>query len=273
MSELNRVEIGETFYKQSANTLFHFMPRFQYLTEAIKMMSLFSRFVEEEVSYLNLEISKQSIKKVAFPMLCFCDINLHNIHHHVEGKTGYGKYGFGLNKEWCEQSGVQPIRYVNESSKETEGFSKIFNSGLESLQVEEYSQMEFFDYILDLLKHTKPLKGSMEKNKEYITKNFHDEKEWRFVPNLENLIENDFYNDATMPEYMNFSVRNELSDSLKIIPESLFKLEIDVINYIFVENEKDRSELLDLIDCEFEGKDKLEMASKILVYNQIKKDW
>lgn len=116
MSELNRIEMGEIFYKQSANTLFRF-----------------------------------------------------------EGETGNGKYGFGLNKEWCEQRGVQPIRYVNESSKETEKFPKIFNAGLENLQIEEYSQMEFFDYILDLLRYTKPLKcslSSIEKIKSILLKIF-----------------------------------------------------------------------------------------------------
>lgn len=113
----------------------------------------------------------------------------------------------------------------------------------------------------------------MEKNNSYISKNFHDEKEWRFLPNLSSDSIDDFYNDATMPDYMDYFVRKDLSDSLEIIPNSKFCLEIDMINYIFVETETDKSELLGLIDKKFIRNDKLEMASKVLVYNQIKKDW
>ena len=71
-------------YRQSANTLFNFMRDINYLITDIENMKLYPRYVIEDVEYLKLKIGNRRIKNVAFPMLCFCDIHLHMLPHHVE---------------------------------------------------------------------------------------------------------------------------------------------------------------------------------------------
>lgn len=109
------------FYKpkQSANTLFRFFTKKEYLFNVIKNSALNPRYYVENVEYLNIER-----KKVAYPMICFCDINLHKISGHIDF---YGKYGIAFSKEWGKMKGIQPIQYINPNSILSKDFSEVFN--------------------------------------------------------------------------------------------------------------------------------------------------
>ena len=41
-------------YRQSANTLFNFMPKLEYLLDNLRQMKMYPRYVEENVEFLNL---------------------------------------------------------------------------------------------------------------------------------------------------------------------------------------------------------------------------
>lgn len=266
-------------YRQSANTLFHFMPKFEFLLNNIKKMKLFPRYVREDVDYLNLKIGNRCISQVAFPMLCFCDIHLHSLSYHVEpdlqtGSRGYGKYGIGLDKKWCEQKGFSPISYINKESKQCKELSSILNNGLDSLITDSSLNEDFFDYLLNQLRFSKPLQGTMDNGSTTVTKNFHDEREWRFIPDMSQTNLTDFLNDATKSKYMAKSALDKMSDSLQVEYETHLKLSIDAIKYIFVSTEKDRNNLLQEIGKIFPKKtDALMLSSKIIVYDQIARDW
>jgi hypothetical protein len=107
-----------------------------------------------------------------------------------------------------------------------------------------------------------------------IVKNFHDEREWRFLPDIPN-DEEGFFNDATSPELMVPEIRLRLSEGLKGEPSTHIDLEIDAIKYIFVDTEEDRSELIEVIYERFQSNmiEAMTLASKILVYEQIEGDW
>lgn len=264
-------------YRQSANTLFNFMPKLEYLLDNLRQMKMYPRYVEENVEFLNLTYGNRKIRKVAFPMLCFCDINLHKLSLHVEGDVGkktdgYGKYGVGLDKKWCELHGFQPISYLNPISKQTTDFSKIINVGLKSLYDNSEMNEQYFDYILEQLALSKPLTGKMLKEKIEIQKNFHDEKEWRFLPNLDDVPIPSFLNDATMPDYMTWRAK-DMSDALRAEPQTHLNISIEAIKYIFVDTIDDREELLNLLKENFKIEEALILASKIIIYNQIVGDW
>lgn len=267
-------------YKQSANTLFNFMTKLDYLVKDIENMKLYPRYVVENVEYLNLKIGNRSIEKVAFPMLCFCDINLHNLSLHVEndesnGTKGYGKYGIGLDKTWCERKGFQPIMYANRESEFLIEFSKLFNKNLDLLYSDLPLEEEFSNFILDQLRLTKPLKGIMNRNGEWFTKNFHDEKEWRYLPDMSEVEMAGFLNDATKPREIENVTLNEMSDTLTNENSVHLDLDLECINYIFVDNSKDRDTMIDVIKKSF-GDDidkSMNLASKIVIYEQIARDW
>lgn len=282
MTEENVFNAGKqeyTAYKQSANTLFNFMREKKFLIENIKDMKMYPRFVEEKVSYLNLKIGKQEINNVSFPMLCFCDIPVHKLKNHVDNdpetnSVGYGRYGIGLDKKWCEEKGFQPITYLNTNSKACKELSTLLNKGLQDIYEEKEIEESFFDYLLDNLKLSKPLVGQMFMGDNIISKNFHDEREWRFLPEVPNEQES-FFNDATDPEKMTLNVRNRFSEGLKGEPSTHIDLEPDAIKYIFVDTEKDRDELIKVISDRFKDNviEAMTLSSKILVYEHIEGDW
>ena len=43
-------------------------------------------------------------------VVCFCDIPFKYVDDHVEQ---YGGYGIGLNKKWCMEQGITPVRYFH----------------------------------------------------------------------------------------------------------------------------------------------------------------
>ncbi|MCQ4859145.1 abortive infection system antitoxin AbiGi family protein [Enterococcus faecalis] len=290
MKKEEALDVGKqeySTYKQSANTLFKFVDKIDYLKENIRDMKMYPRYVEENVTYLNLKLGTRNINNVSFPMICFCDIHIHKLKDHVEhdpntNSRGYGKYGIGLDKAWCEKQGFQPITYLNTKSRACKELGSMMNKGLQNIYEEKDMEEEFFDYVLRNLMLSKPLSGSMymgkaedeDENDGMINKNFHDEREWRFLPDVPN-DEESFFNDATSSELMTPKIRNRLSEGLRGEPGTHINLEIDAIKYIFVDTEKDRNELINVIRERF-SKDltsAMILASKILIYEQIKGDW
>lgn len=66
--------------KQSANTLFKFMKKIDYLKEIIENSAIIPRYNNEIIEYLKLGV----VNEIAFPMICFCDINLTKLKSHSE---------------------------------------------------------------------------------------------------------------------------------------------------------------------------------------------
>lgn len=92
-----------------ADTLFNFMTKLEYLIWAIKSKRLAPRYCDEDLEYLRIP----NLKKIAFPMKCFCDINMHKLGVHLEW---YGYYGLAFSKEWGMHKGIQPVQYINAQS-------------------------------------------------------------------------------------------------------------------------------------------------------------
>ncbi|HFF2554280.1 TPA: abortive infection system antitoxin AbiGi family protein [Listeria monocytogenes] len=283
-SQTETLNIGKqdakSYSKQSANTLFNFMRDIKFLITNIENLTMYPRYVIEDVNYLELKYGTQSMHTVAFPMLCFCDIHLHKLPYHVEkddatGSIGYGKFGIGLSKSWCEDKGLQPITYLNKNSKTTQELSYLMNKGLTTLHDDLDLDEEFFDYILNSLRLSKPLTGVMQMGGKDVDKNFHDEREWRFIPDFSDVEMGDFLNDATMPNKMSNNLLKKMSDTLINEPSTHLKLSVDAINYIFVETNDDRNKVLDTIKRKWsqDMDTAMILASKIVVYEQIVRDW
>ncbi|SFC41814.1 abortive infection system antitoxin AbiGi family protein [Clostridium uliginosum] len=163
--------------KQSANVLFKFMTDLKYLREILTNKAIIPRYYEESIEYLEVD----ELEKIVFPMVCFCDINVSRLSEHVEY---YGKFGIGLNKEWGIKEGVQCINYINANSAIrndfTHIFAKAYNENVEDNNLEEYN-----NYLLSNLLFMKPIVGEMFRNGKYDNKNFTDEKEWRYIPKID----------------------------------------------------------------------------------------
>ena len=108
---------------QSANSLFRFFTKSEYLFESIKKTALFPRYYPETVSYLDI-----NMYHIAYPMICFCDINLHKMDEHI---SLYGGYGLAFSKSWGIEKAIQPVHYVNPDSPLCKDFSIAFKESVE----------------------------------------------------------------------------------------------------------------------------------------------
>lgn len=271
-AESGQLKERNSRYVQSANTLFRFLDEYSFLEEIISTMSMTPRYVEEKVDYLKISRGSEALSEIVFPMLCFCDINIHKLEKHTEI---YGNYAIGLNKGWCEYQGIQPITYLNENSLLSETITTQFNQSLNRLESEELSDVEaeVMDNWINMLLNCKPLKGTMERDDKYITKNFHDECEWRYIPKFENTEMDFFMSNLTDSERITKNSRNVQSKALKLVESAKLKLSIDDIKYIIVKTSIDKKRLLELINKRFLNLEHLEMASKVLVFDEILEDW
>ena len=92
-----------------ADTLFTFTPKLDFLIPYIKTRMISPRYCVEDISYLKI----RKLKRIAIPMKCFCDINMHRLGVHLDW---YGYYGLAFSKEWGMNQGIQPIQYINPNS-------------------------------------------------------------------------------------------------------------------------------------------------------------
>ena len=202
-------------YIQSANTLFHFTEKLDYMWPMLEQCAIIPRYFSENIEYLRLNDEKRSIQKISVLGTCFCDISFHKLsstfHIRVDQCDDkekyeqlperermefecsmthpkfYGEYGIALCKQWGEINGVQPVHYLNENSSFRTCFANAFNVAISSENLED----EISENIAERLAYQKPLKGHMTVSHVFadgstlslnIMKNFHDECEWRYVP-------------------------------------------------------------------------------------------
>ena len=296
--------IYEDNYVQSANTLFHFMKKDDYLYNALLKGRLTPRYCIEDIEYLNLEINCKVVNKVAVLQKCFCDLPLHQLTRsfnlelaekalitEAEQKEAlknshtafYGEYAIAFSKHWGIMHGLMPVHYVSEHSGYVGNIKKTFRSILSEKSIPD----EIVDSFLDRLAYIKPLQGTMGraingKNISFI-KNFHDEKEWRYVPPIEDLsklkLERLIYKQYIQKDINAINDNLETVDRYKSIGLSFTANDI---RYLIVPTSEARIKLIRQIlklpnnlflDTTEVLLQKNILISKILVLQEIEKDW
>lgn len=250
---------------QSANVLFKFFDDITYLKDVIKHSAIFPRYCEEITDYMRIE----NIESISFLMSCFCDIPLSKLSTHMEF---YGKYGIGLDKEWGIEKGIQPIQYINSNSELIKSFKDVLLKSFEKDEKERQAVSEYNNYILTNLLFMKPLEGIMFRNGENVKRNFHDEREWRYVPDVNNC-------DTELPliiekEYDIDQSRKMYSNGVMECEDLWLKFKYNNVKYLIVKNYKERNELIKFIKnntAESEN-EKFILSSKILVFDELKED-
>ncbi|HBF4252061.1 abortive infection system antitoxin AbiGi family protein [Clostridioides difficile] len=252
--------------EQSANALFNFMKKLEYLKYILENRAFIPRYNEEDIYYLGIE----NLDKMAFPMTCFCDICIQKIVHHC---MNYGNIGIGMYKEWGISKGLQAIQYLNENSVLAKDLVELFNLSLIDINDNQESEdmTKYKNYLLGHIMFIKPLQGEMFINEEYRVMNFHDEKEWRYVPKFDEDMDLDI---ITQKESLNQNAYNLYSQVLKENKNTWLKFDYNDIKYLFVASEMDRDEVIKFISSkinidEFE---KYILISKIIVLDSIEED-
>ena len=178
---------------------------------------------------------------------------------------------------------MQPIHYLNAMS----GFSAEMHKflgyafGLEDLPDELYED------ILSKLSFIKPLRGTMTRilstgKSVHFIKNFHDEKEWRYIPNSEELHKCNV--EKVIVKQNIIGKKSAINQFLEDDQYSNLWLKFDYkdIKYLIVSNSSDRIDLIKYISSlsKENFSDSLSMdeqkgllISRILVLDEIKGDW
>ena len=298
-------------YAQSANALFHFVSKDVYLKSILLDQALKPRYCVEDVEYLNLKRDEKVFLQIAVLQKCFCDIPLPKLTarsdvHFAQGEEEkleddekaditsrtthtdlYGRFGVAFSKAWGEKRRLLPIHYVNENSSYVADFSRLFSAAIDQDDLSE----SVAEDILNRLSYIKPLRGTMDRKipgetERYVKiwKNFHDEREWRYVPdpnemarlNIGRVIANDnVLKLKGMLKLLNDQLTTEGYKDLWI------HYDYDDIRYIIVPDKEERNKFIEIIlglsSNRFGGvqESKIRKAiliSKILVLDEMRKD-
>lgn len=294
-------------YVQSANTLFHFMSRAEFLQAALDRKGLVPRYCEENISYLGLKVNDRKQDTISVLQKCFCDMPFHKLTERFqiiieeedlhklsdaekeEAKKYnthtefYGKYAIAFSKQWSEKHNLQPVHYLNSAAE----FSDELKLFLEyALNIEDLPD-ELYEDVLNRLSFIKPLRGEMVRtlstgNSVHFTKNFHDEKEWRYVPSCQELRKSKLERVIAKP--MISEKRNKINREIETFEYNniWLKFEYDDIKYLIVPSAGERIDLINHINSILEEQFREDIStdtqkglliSRILVLDEIRGDW
>lgn len=308
---MKNIDLKHDDYAQSANTIFNFMKKSSYLKEILQKKAIIPRYCKENFEYLNIHNEDIFFPEAFVLQKCFCDIPLHKltesfnlnpvgenyqrlstnekkkIKNNYTHTDFYGEYGIAFSKEWAKKNDLQPIHYLNEQSQYTKNFAEMIGNVMDAADISDL----YVDDILDRLCFIKPLRGIMKRKNEKETgdkieiefqKNFHDEKEWRYVPskevtktvNIERVIANSYLLEENIDinqklntlQYEKIWLHYDYKDIRYIIvPDASARIEI-INTIIDIPREKFNSETDIMIQ-------KYILISRIMVLEEIRKDW
>ena len=246
----------------SANTLFHFTKTKENLI-SILQNGFYPRYSLENIIF-------PGNPRVAFPMVCFCDIPLSQIQNH---SGTYGEYALGLTKEWAKKNGLCPVLYTHRNSilfKSIERYDACLSKYYLSEDKKENDNVEkLVNHLFSIILFMKPYEGSEEDNTPI---RYYDEREWRYSIDLQDkssLV--DFFLEE------NVFINSEKRDSAN---EKILKYKLDFepkdINYIIVPTDRDILNIRDEIKdakLRFPDDDVRLLTTRIISMERIKEDF
>ena len=235
----------------SPNSIIHFTKKLDTI-KSILRDGLKAKYCKETICISEEEISFH------VPMISFCDIQLHKVQEHIEK---YGCYGIGLSKEWAYRNKLNPVLYINKSSHLTKNLLKSFKSTTSD------TDNVFFEKF-DVFRFMKNYEGLLKRNDTTNNYRFADEREWRYVPSLDEWQKYPIYFPDKDDELTQLNLNLKSAVCLKIEP--------DDIKYIFIESEDEITETISIIDSIFSSKNTTDSINKlktrIVTHDQITTD-
>lgn len=253
--------------KIQADTLFTFTTELDHIMAYIKNKMVPPRYCEEDIRYLKI----RHLKKIAYPMKCFCDINLHRIEEHLQW---YGYYGLAFTKDWGMQRQIQPIQYINPNSELRKDFTTAFSAALKSdVRKESTIQFKMKSFLLHEMMYYKPYEGKMKnRNTGKIEKKcFTDECEWRFIPDVTRAGFEQVYFDENI---LNVGGLNDLSNAMSGLQEISLNFDYADLKYIIVKTLSDFDILAEqIMTWGLDKSGEYQLLSKVIIWDNSKGDF
>lgn len=246
------------------DTLFTFTTQLEFLLKYLKNRMISPRYCEEDVRYLYIK----GIKYIAYPMKCFCDINMRKLNYHMEW---YGDYGIAFDKDWGMKHNIQPVYYLNENSDLRKDISKVFRAVIKEEERGSKTHEMLKNYLLHELMYYKPYQGKIRnrKNNGVLRKCFTDECEWRYIPDVSSM---------NLQQAIPESVSHEdgfiqlYSDAMDLNKDVSLCFKYSDIKHIIVQTLDEYRILSDAVES-WGVEDKAEILSKVIVWKDKKEDF
>ena len=251
----------------SPDSLFHFTPCRKNIVGILKN-TFYPRYCYEEFDLTDKSKDRYTYIGDAFPMVCFCDIPLSQLMSHIET---YGRYGFGMTKEWGIRSGLNPVIYYNKNSH-------MANAIDELAQSLKGSSRKVIEELAVVLMYLKPYEGILYRGGRVTKKDvrFYDEHEWRYVPDIR--VMHDKKLELVLLEEIYLQPRKLKAANKKLErDETRLSFTADDIKYIIIDKESEINEMireLRVIKGSKYDLDTIErMVSRIITVKQIENDF
>jgi len=245
-------------------TLFHFTDK----ESLYKILS--SNFC---VSYAREKIiGPENHREFAVPMVSFCDLKLSELKYFLK----YGKFGVGLSKDWANRNGLSPVMYINRHCQLMDnlisGITGIYSQlGLVDNISQFNSLNKSYLNVMNTYRYIKNYEGELWRHGklENINYRFADEREWRFVPNL------DTEGVAPFVGISNIRTKQQKEIYNSKVKHIRLKFKPDDIKYLVVEKESDITDLINHLHfAKLNHNEEIRnrLASRILTVEQIEND-
>ncbi|MDX6748119.1 abortive infection system antitoxin AbiGi family protein [Polaribacter sp. PL03] len=203
----------------------------------------------------------------AYPIVSFSDIPLSQLGAQIDS---YGNYGIGLKKGWAKENGLNPVLYLDDNSSLGATIRTEFREMVVSSEKGELDN-KFKEIAVEILGYCKNYEGKLNTKKVKIEKyRFSDEREWRYLANKEEL-----ENNPSMIVGKDYNTTEKKDKANSKIKDIKLNFKAEDINYIFVQNENEIEEIINIIRAynsnqPFKNVERL--ISRILTTDQIKTD-
>ena len=224
-----------------------------------------------KVSYARETIlGGNKIKEFAVPMVSFSDLRLSELKDNL---GTYGKVGIGMTKGWAIRKGLNPVMYASKESLLTENFIDGIEDFFRLVEDSKDTTGRFeaaYNNTINTLRYIKNYKGDLIRPGRRIKHNyvFANEREWRFVPPVDDKILSFIPIDKISSPKQKSSYNQKVSHiRLQFRP--------DDIKYLIVEKDSDINSLithLRHVKNRFSYPTVDRLSSRILTYEQIEKD-
>lgn len=190
--------------------------------------------------------------------VCFCDLPLSLIWGHLDV---YGKYGIGLGKKWGLKNGVTPVFYTHPKAQTRLAIRRLTAKAKTNDDGAMGMDMSLFAAF------TKPFEGpAWRKNKVQEKVLFYDEREWRYVPDVQ--AGDELF--LTWADYANVAKRKALHEKFK--RKYALKISPDDIEYLIVPDDSHVLKLAKFVRTLYEPDDATLVTTAIMTSDRIEAD-
>jgi len=159
----------------SSNSIIH-LTKTREALEGILLDSFRVKYCKETIKW------KNGKSVIHVPMVSFCDIPLSQIKDHI---SNYGCYGIGLTREWAIRNFLNPVLYIEPNSNLAHSYEQALLQVAE-MKLPNDAKRETARRLSDIARYTKNYEGMLQrKNEPSRMYRFSDEREWRYVPDVE----------------------------------------------------------------------------------------